>query len=95
MKNIISSFRYKLALLPFTIMAAFCALAQEGTSSESHSVESHSTSAPADTVTIWYMSPWVWVAAGVALLLILLLIFRGGGSNRTSVTRVTEVRREM
>jgi hypothetical protein len=95
MKTVMNKLQYVLALLGL-FMFRVCAYAQDqGGSSESHT-ETHSSSStgPADTTTVWYVAPWVWIVGIVLLILILFLIFRGGGGSRTDVTHVTEVRRD-
>lgn len=91
MKTIANKFHYILSLVVLFFYRAY-AFAQDQGVSQTHT-ETHSTSSsgPADTTTVWYVAPWVWIAGVVLLIVILALIFRGGGGGGTRVTRVTEV----
>ena len=98
MKILMKNIRYKLPMLQLMLLAGITAFAQDSTGgSTSQTTVTHNTSAVADnTQAMWYMSPWVWVAAGAVVLLLIVLMVRGNNNDsRQEVTRTTKVTTEV
>ena len=96
MKTLVKNIRYKLPMLQLMLLTGTAAFAQDSSGvSTSQTTVTHNTSAVADTPAMWYMSPWLWIAAGAVLLLLIVLVVRGNnGDSRQEVTRTTRVTTE-
>ena len=97
MKTLVKNIRYKLPMLQLMLLSGTAAFAQDSTASTSQTTVTHNTTAMADnTQAMWYMSPWLWIAAGAVLLLLIVLVVRGNnGDTRQEVTRTTRVTTEV
>ena len=96
MKKLMKNFSYRFAMLTFLLLSGIYTYAQD-TSGSSQTVTTHSSSStgPADTVTVWYAAPWVWVVGIIVLLLILVAIFSGKKNSKNEVIRTTKVTTEV
>jgi len=96
MKKLMKMLTYKVPLCAMMLLTSLYAIAQDNSgSSQTTTTHSSTTTGPADTVTVWYAAPWVWVVGIVVLLLILVAIFSGKKNSKNEVIRTTKVTTEV
>ena len=90
MKTSLRIFSYRLLSFLCLFLSGATLFAQdEGSTSQTTVV--HTSTTNTATPDMWYMQPWVWVAAGAVVLLLIVLLARGNNGNHQEVTRTTKV----
>lgn len=95
MKTTICNARHLFLLLCFTLFSGLQTIAQEA-ASQTHVTETKtsSTTAPAASPE-WMSNPWVWVGAGIVVLLLLIGVFSSRSGRSSEIKRTTTTRTEV
>lgn len=94
MKQIIKNYGFKafITLVIVNFMSLVVMAQDSGGTTSTTTTTTKSTSSE----TVWYTSPWVWVAGAAVFILLLVALLRGnsGSSDKVTVTRTTSVDRD-